>query len=305
MNEFTRSKNSVPISGALSALSLERHWTFVASPIPRWRRRLVVESLLRRGIRAPQFYCIKEIDSRPQWVLYFVYAPDGSLNDAHRFTLARLRDQNFNIFVVVSTGQVGQVPLELFRYADGIYWKALPGYDFSAYKLGLDLLVKKSEGASVLVLNDSVFGPLNDLREFINNPSWNLTGFTATGKIENHIQSYAFVIKHLTRDTMRNLQTVVFPFFACGSRDDVVNCQETRLARIAAQSMSVGAHWYMRAGDPTQVAPFELIDAGYPFIKKSLLETRSSFNDKERVRSLLTGLQGAEANSFFNVTSKG
>ena len=70
----------------------------------------------------------------------------------------------------------------------------------------------------------------------------------------------------------------------------MISCQETRFARVAAKSMSVGAHWYMSAGDPTQVVPFELIDGGHPFIKKSLLEARSSFNDKDRIRRLITTL---------------
>ena len=51
---------------SLKALGVDHNWEFAASPVPIWRRRLTVESMLRRGIRMPEFLCVKDVDCRPQ-----------------------------------------------------------------------------------------------------------------------------------------------------------------------------------------------------------------------------------------------
>lgn len=281
--------NSVTV---LKNLGFVPNWSFESSIVPRWRYRQVLEALLRRGIKSPDFVAIKEVVQRPLWALYFVFAPEGNLTTAHRFTLAKLRLQGFGIFVVVATKDFHSLPHDLTDMADAVYWKALPGYDFSAYSLGLSVLARRSAGATVLVMNDSVLGPVCDVLDMTTKAPWELTGFTASGVIENHVQSYAFVLKNFTSDRLLRLRTVLFPFFACGGRDDVIACQESRMARVASAVMTVGAYWYLQGGDPTQHAPFELMDAGCPFVKRSLIEPRSSFADKERAQAFFQDIIG-------------
>lgn len=276
----------------LRAHGFEADWDFRETPLARWRRRQLVEAVVRRSVRAPLFLPRKTATRKPLWALYFIYSPQCRLDASHRLTLSRLRAQGFSICVVIATGERGKVPDELDEIADAIYWKDLPGYDFSAYALGLRELAKRSESADVLVLNDSVIGPLSDVRDLVTRARWDLTGFSASGRIENHIQSYAFIFKSLTTGSVRRLRTVLFPFIACRDRDDVVNVQEARFARVASRSMSVGAHWFAEDGDPTQLAPFELIEAGHPFFKKSLVEQRSPFPDKQRARDFLADWAG-------------
>lgn len=278
--------STAPEAG-LRPLPWVRNWDFVASDVPRWRQRQVVEMVLRRAIPSPRSAVVKPIGPKPAWALYFIYAPQGQLTRQHEFMLASIRDEGLGVLAVVATERPDQVPAALHRYADAILWKALPGYDFSAYRLGLSALAGRSPGCSVLVLNDSVFGPLSALKPWLAAASWDLFGFTATGKIENHVQSYAFGFKTLTEATVRSLWRVMFPWIACKDRDDVIACQETRLARIASRSLSVGSFFYSQAQDLTQACPFELIDAGFPFIKRSLTESRSAFEHKQQVEDLM------------------
>jgi hypothetical protein len=44
--------------------------------------------------------------------------------------------------------------------------------------------------------------------------SWDLTGFTASSQLANHIQSYAFSLKSVDRARMLRLSPVMFPFNA-------------------------------------------------------------------------------------------
>ena len=105
-------------------------------------------------------------------------------------------------------------------------------------------------------MNDSVFGPFVPLRPVLDNSRWDLTGFTASGELTNHVQSYAFCLRGVTP------------------------------ARVAARSMTVGALWYSdatRVHNPTLVKPMELLDAGFPFLKRALLTKSSNYIERDLV----------------------
>jgi lipopolysaccharide biosynthesis protein len=287
------------VSGALSGLStgppfdsslMQRHWTFEASEVEVPRRRKVLRALLRRAVPRPQSVVVKAAQPNARWALYFIYAPEGQLLPVHRFTLARLRDEGFAILAVCAGTARADVPQGIATYADAICWKAPGGYDFSAYAIGLELLARHSPGANVLVLNDSVLGPFHALRRYVDRVEWNFTGFTASGVIENHVQSYAFVVADVTPAKVRRMWPVLFPYLAFDGRADVIFCQETRLARIVSRQMSTGSLWYYPAGDLTLLAPLELLDEDFPFVKRSLLTDRYPVTDRPRLVERLARL---------------
>lgn len=270
-----------------------QNWDFKASPMPRWRHRQAMEMFVRTIHRRPAWCALKPVRPKPTWVIYFLYAPDGSLGITHRFTLARLRDLGLPLLVVCSCPCAAQVPPELHGYADALYWKARPGYDFSAYTLALQQVSCNSPGADVIVFNDSVFGPFVDLRPMLSAASWRLTGFTASNQLTEHIQSYAFILKGVDRMTMWRLAPVLFPFAAVSQRDAVIILQEIRLARVAARSMSVGAFWFAdstRVLDPSLGVPLQLVDAGFPFMKRRLLRQPFDGIDRQAVDARLRRL---------------
>ena len=200
---------------------LERDWPFRASEVPPWRRRLVFQAMLSRSRRRPPSVMLLEVPPRPVWAFYFSYALDGVLGDVQRFSLERLRDQGFAVLVVQAAAAPGLVDAGLLRYADALYWKGLAGYDFSAYTLGLEAIARHSPDADPLVLDDSVFGPFADQRPMLQSTPWELTGFTASGKSENHMQSCAFLLKNLTPQRLRRSRMVFIPAVALVDRDDV------------------------------------------------------------------------------------
>ena len=248
-----------------------------------WRR-------INRSMPAPAQLKIKPVSPRDIWVVYFVFAPNGQLTPHHLFSLERLREMGYAVMVVCATASPASVPVELSQLADALYWKDLPGYDFSAYAIALHAVAEVSPGATVCVFNDSVYGPMHDLRSFIDGPKWDLSGFTASSLVENHLQSYAFVLRDVTPVRMAALSKV-FPLDRSYYRgEDVILCQELHFATVAASHMRVGAFWYGVAGevdDPTLDRPFELLAAGFPFLKKSLLGKHSKFQKIEEVRATL------------------
>lgn len=273
---------------------LIQDWDFVASrmktglQLRTWRRAVM-------GLRrAPQRIELKAVQRHPVWMMYFVFTPAGRLNAGHEFTLARLRESGLPLLVVCAAPSVREVPPQLRDAADALYWKALSGYDFSAYALGLHAIAAGSPGATVCVMNDSVFGPFSDLRPIIAASRWDLTGFTASSLHANHIQSYAFIMKGVEPRRLALLRHVLPTRFAFNHGFDVVFHQELGFARAAAQHMSVGARWFSpdsrRVADPTLNRPFELVEAGFPFVKRSLIGKHAQFQEAQAVRALLRRL---------------
>lgn len=233
---------------------------------------------------------LKPVELRTRWSAYFAYLPNGELTAGHLFTLEQLRRLEGGLLVICATPRPTDVPAELKRMADALYWKGLSGYDFSAYSIALRAIAARSPGADVFVMNDSVLGPLVDPAPMLDRAPWDLTGFTASSAIENHLQSYAFLLRGVTGERIAAFGSALPERIAFDRFRDVVNLQETRFARLAARRMSVGAFWYAdagRAGDPSLAAAASLLDAGLPFLKKSLLGHYAAFQDEAGLRARL------------------
>lgn len=282
-------ENSVHASNG-SIAGMTRRWDFVPTPVQRWRIRQAVETAVRNSEPRPEWQAIVPVTPQLAWTVYFLFSPDGVFTPAHRFALARLRDAGHRLMVVCAAPARSSVPAEITAFADALYWKALSGYDFSAYSAALREISRKSPHANVLVINDSVYGPFTDVRSVLEHAPWELTGFTATSQVENHIQSYAFVLKDVTPTRMRALATVMFPWRALSNPHDVIQVQETRFARVASRSLRVGAYWFAEKEqvlDPTLFRPIELVATGFPFLKRSLTGKHQTLQDVEQIRELL------------------
>jgi len=269
---------------------LQRDWTFVRS------RPSLVGSLSRLKSRLtgrrtpPPHQALKPVAPRTRWSAYFAYLPDARLTPGHLFTIERLRRLEGGLLVVCATPRPADVPEELLALADALYWKGLSGYDFSAYAIALGAIAARSPGADVFVMNDSVLGPLADPKPMLDRAPWDLTAFTASSALENHLQSYAFLLRDVTPGRIAAFGSALSERIAYDRFRDVVNLQETRFARLAARHMSVGAFWYAdaaRVGDPSLAGAAALLDAGSPFLKKSLLGHYAGFQDEALLREML------------------
>lgn len=253
---------------------LERNRTFRPSAAPLSTRVFRIRDRLFRRIPAPAHRVLTRPTGSGPWTLYFAFLPGGELAAAHRDTLARLRALDRRLLVVCAAPDPASVPDDLRAASDALVWKALPGFDFSGYTAGLLALAEFAPGSDAFVLNDSVFGPFGDVGAWLAEARWALTGFTATSSLENHIQSYAFVLRDVTPARIASLRGILMPDHAFDELRRVVINQETQLARTAIRTMSVGSFLYAdtpAVEDPTLQLALPLLRAGFPFLKRSLL----------------------------------
>lgn len=270
--------------------ALQRDWTFVRSRPNLVARLSRLKSAVTGRRPPPPHAVLKPVTPRPRWNVYFAWLPDAVPTPAHLFTIDRLRGLGGGLLVVCATPRPEQMPENLAVLADALIWKGLSGYDFSAYALALREIAARSPGADAFVMNDSVLGPLVDPAPLIEHAPWDLTGFTASSAVENHLQSYAFLLRGVTGTRLAAFGTALPARFAYDRYRDVVNLQETRFARLAARHMSVGALWYADAahsGNPSLATAAALLDAGAPFMKKSLLGPYAGLQDEAGLRARL------------------
>ncbi len=277
----------------MSADGLVRDWSFVASPSPGWVRRRAKLAWWLFSKPFPGNRVLISARPRPVWAAYFAFCPLGVLAVHQRFTLERLRDEGFSVLVVCATPHPTNLPPELVgqtALADALLWKALPGYDFSAYRVALEHLADASPGACVLILNDSVWGPLSPLRPWVARAPWQLTGFTSSATWGAHLQSYAWVVRSVTPEFLDAVRPVM-PAGRCLDRfDDVVLAQELGLASTAARQMSVGSFFHgdgIVVGNPALERAEELLAAGLPFLKRALVGKHAGRIASESVQELL------------------
>jgi hypothetical protein len=274
-------------------------WSYTPSALS-WEARVErFRARLRRGAFPDHAPVVPIRKAHERWIILFLYVPGGVLSGSQRLSLQRLKDLGLALLIVCAAPDAKGVPQELHAYADALIWKGLRGYDMSGYTVALHHLATHSPGATALVMNDSVFGPINDLRPLIDAAPWELTGLTAHHGDENHLQTYAFVLKGITPERVQALSEVFTTRWSLGWGDHVVAAQEVPLSRVAARSMSVGAYLYAASGpgDPMVHQPFELIELGHPFLKKSLLGKMHAHQDTERVVAFVVdhGLMGRRA----------
>lgn len=248
------------------------HWTYQPS-FPRFEtlRRRIPARWTRRAF--PPSKVVVAPSGIGPWILYFMFLPQGSLTAAHRFTLDRLKREASRLMIVCACPDGHPVLAELSDLCDGLCWKGLEGYDFSGYSVGLHTLASCCPGSDVFVLNDSMLGPFAPLTPFIEQAPWRLTGLSANALEENHLQSFALIIRQLDAQFLRDVAPAISIDWCYSGAMPVILMQETRLARVASRSMSVGAFWYTdgsRYKDLTLFCPDLLVEAGFPLIKRSL-----------------------------------
>jgi lipopolysaccharide biosynthesis protein len=236
-------------------------------------------------------------------MLYAGYSPSGTLTALQKQMLiltaecfSSLDVETIAIFATDETQNLNQS--YLFSNNLKVLSRRNKGYDFGSWSFALSS-VNLSDYSHIIFMNDSIVGPLYDLRPLINtivNDNHDYLGITESEQIAPHFQSYCFALSTRALRTMEISQIFEADKMAkidISERDYAISKREVPiLSKIHNLGLSSRVIW--KAGTLTSVANNpsldgweRLIGSGFPFVKRSLL---SDQNNRKKLLEILVVL---------------
>jgi hypothetical protein len=215
--------------------------------------------------------------------LFVHFDPDGRIDPHVLRYLSALRGCGLDI-VLISSGRLGR---EAFAAAEPLTVAAInrqnKGLDFSAWALALELYPQLLQSQSLLIANDSVYGPVGDLAALfqrMDSQPLDVWGALESRDIDRHFQSWFvnFGRAALQSETFRTFWSGVLPL---DDKRAVIHQYEVPLWRtFEAAGLRVGAAVNCdtrRAHDNPALDGWRaLLRMGLPFVKVQLLRDNPS-----------------------------
>ncbi len=222
----------------------------------------------------------------PRVALFCHFDAHGAVRaDTLRY-LAALHDAGFSIVAVSNSGSLRPDAMTaLHSLCAAVLVRRNVGYDFCAWREGLERLgLPRGDTELLLLANDSVYGPLHPLTPLlarIASGGADVWGLTDSEQIRFHLQSYFLAANAaaLRSDAWRRFWRSVRPV---PSKHLMIRCYEVGLTqRLSRAGLRCQALWPLtsmqlpdRASttvNPTHDLWRQLLDAGFPFIKRELV----------------------------------
>jgi lipopolysaccharide biosynthesis protein len=153
------------------------------------RRRRFVRDVLRGGRTLPDGGKV---------ALFVHFDRGGSVHDYVLFYLQELREAGFEIILISNGRTPGPAAMaRVLPLCAHVLCRDNVGYDFGAYRDGIAFLGDLSRFSMVVLANDSVYGPIFDLRRALArcDPATPVWGVTDSWSLRYHLQSYFLVLQ--------------------------------------------------------------------------------------------------------------
>jgi lipopolysaccharide biosynthesis protein len=229
-------------------------------------------------------------------VVYLAYCPDGLLTPLQIRSIEAYAAEGYRIVLVVNSGTYnrmvdpGKTPAFIQIVRENI------GFDFGGWAHAARLIGGLDLVHSVTFTNDSVVGPLSDqnsikLRDRIEQIGADAVFMTECREVQKHFQSYFFVLnaQALAKGALKIMQAI--PYLS--DKERVILDQELPLSsRLEALGVSTKVAFPCPLADALSKNPTihfwrTLIDAGFPFLKISLVTAGSVPIDSAELMEVL------------------
>lgn len=161
------------------------------------------------------------------------------------------------------------------------------GYDFGSWATALAVFPEIASVRRVILANDSLLGPFASLSSMIadfEQSSSDVWGATDTTEYFPHLQSYLLgfsggvLANRAVRSFWRHIRVI-------GDKDAIVVRYEIGLSRLLSKEGFLSRPWFghdqivPEGGNPTTIGGSRLLAAGFPFVKRILIENPDVFPD--------------------------
>jgi hypothetical protein len=169
------------------------------------------------------------------------------------------------------------------------------GYDFGSWATALAVFPEIASMERVILVNDSLIGPFASLAPMIadfEQSASDVWGATDTLEYIPHLQSYLLgftggVLAHRSlRSFWRRVRVI-------DDKDAIVVRYEIGLSRLLAREGFLSRPWFSHdrivpeGGNPTTVGGSRLVAAGFPFVKRILIDNPDIFPDANVATALV------------------
>ncbi|MCD2316029.1 glycosyltransferase [Sphingomonas sp. IC-11] len=237
-----------------------------------------VEADLTRHVTAARHVVAKPlVGVGGEHAIFVAYAATGMLQPFVRGFLRILREQGISVSLVVNCDRPMVLDDELLETVSSAVVRENKGYDFGAWAHMLRLEPRLYAAECLYIINDSIVGPSSkagfaELIGRIRKSSVDLLGLTESLERGWHLQSY------FLRVSGPLLASYAFQLFVnsvevISDKDAIINRYEVPLAqRVCEAGFSADSIFKVdQARNPTLFAWKRLLQAGFPFVKCSLL----------------------------------
>jgi lipopolysaccharide biosynthesis protein len=220
-------------------------------------------------------------------VCFFVsYAPQTELKKHVQAHIEHLLRAGVQVVLVLNTSLApAQMRIDdaLLARLSGAYVRDNVGFDFAAWAHLYSLCADQApHWTRLFLVNDSIVGPLNSahfdrLMERVRRSSADVVGLTESQLPLRHVQSFFLVFNH-TALRHPALQRVFERMLSLPSKGQVIDVYETRLTSVLTEhGLRCEALFPPLSDDPhssndTSFRWAQLIEAGFPYIKTSILD---------------------------------
>jgi glycosyltransferase involved in cell wall biosynthesis len=241
--------------------------------------------------------CLKYRTPGPEVALFVTHSSDGRVKPHVRRYVEALTAQRIDVFLLVAADRVFQEESGWVESTPkALFVRENLGFDF-AYWAHILRRYRELYNQEVLYLvNDSVFGPVNDdafaaMIAKVRASSADVVGLTENRERGWHIQSYFLAVKKVALGSYA-FQNFVLGVHCCKHLDDVINAYEITFApRMREAGLAVEALYKLRSTRDSTVYHWrELLGEGFPFLKIKTARHDIPGVDKAGWREMLDSL---------------
>ena len=249
----------------------------------RWARRgpPVLDAQHRAAVRVEGEDAVGEVAGVNGTAVLAHWSPAGTVGRSATELMAALVRGGYGVVLVSTTEGTANLEWVLER-PPGVTVLRRPnvGYDFGSWATALDRFPAIAASSRVLLLNDSLVGPfqpIDHLLERFHHSAADVWGLTDTTQFRHHLQSYCLGFKG---GSLRESSLARFwrDIRVERSREDVIWRYEIGLSQLLDRERFVteAAIPYWRVvgekQNPTILGWRRLLDEGFPFVKRQLLQ---------------------------------
>lgn len=280
-------------------------------------------------------------DTNKNWCVYSHFDKNGIVESYVLDALKKIKASGFKIILVSTSPSIDDVSIQkLKRLASVISIRENVGYDFGSYKLGIQHLFKHNiKPNQLLISNDSVFGPIFDLKPLIEKSKrFDVYGMTDSTDHAYHLQSYFIIYnskvlksRHFTKfwdsvelldSSAPNFKNIIIQNYEVGGTqffikngfrigaafgiNQIIKSQlESFLVEIELAKKTPGLKLkkFVIGHNPTHNYWENLIRMGFPYIKRELLTKNPTNSPLENWATVIDDTASYDVKMIINALS--